>query len=57
MAQSPVVAGEKSLLVQARVNETLAVELDELATRRGTNRSVLVREAVQLLLDQEVVAS
>ena len=57
MARSRVVPGEESTLVQARVNETLAVQLDELAARRGTTRSKLMREAMQLLLEQEVAAS
>lgn len=57
MAQAPVVAGEKSTLVQARVNESLADGIDELAAKRGATRSVMVREALQLLLDQEVAAS
>ena len=57
MAQAPIVAGQKSALVQVRVNEDLADGIDELAAKRGTTRSVMVRQALQLLLDQEVAAS
>lgn len=57
MAQAPVVAGEKSKVIPVRVNESLADDFIDLADRRGVSRSVLMREAMQLLVEQEVAAS
>lgn len=57
MAQAPVAAGEKTLVLPVRVNESLAEDFNELAARRGTTRSGLIREGMQLLLEQEVAAS
>ncbi len=57
MAQAPVVAGQGTVLVGTRFNEDLVESVDELAAKRKTNRSALIREAVQLLVEQEVTAS
>lgn len=57
MAQTPVVAGEKSKVIPVRVNESLADDFIELADRRGVSRSVLMREAMRTYLEQEVAAS
>lgn len=57
MAQAPIVSGEGSTHLRFRINESLAESLDELAAKRQESRSALIREAVQLLVEQEVAAS
>lgn len=57
MGQAPLAAGEKSKVIPVRVNESLADDFIDLAEQRGVSRSVLMREAMQTYLDQEVKAS
>ena len=57
MAQAPVVAGEKSSMVNARFNESLLTAVDDTASRQGISRAELVREATRQYLEREVAAS
>ena len=55
MAQAPIVSGEGSTHLRFRINDSLADSLDELAAKRQESRSALIREAVQLLVEQQEV--
>jgi len=57
MGQRPVAAGESTVYVGFRFNESLISSIDDLAKRRNMNRSELTREALRRYLDQEVAAS
>ena len=57
MSQKPIAAGEDSVFVGMRFNESLIASIDELAARRNVNRSELTREALRQYLDREVAAS
>ena len=57
MGQRPVQAGESTVYVGFRFNESLVSSIDDLAKKRNMNRSDLTREALRQYLEQEVAAS
>ena len=58
MAQAPLDENQDSIFIGFKVVEDMARDLDELAARRSSNRSVLIRGAIAAyLVAQEVPAS
>ena len=48
-----LVQGEDPVFIGIKVEQDLAAQIDQLAVKRSSNRSALIREAMRLILAQE----
>ena len=57
MAKPKLVPGEDPVFIGIKVEQDLAKQIDQLAQKRSSNRSALIREAMRRMLSDEGVAT